>query len=428
MKKVFIIIITAYSFYSCETGTKITFVQPRKESLHDSVYTICKDIYFWNDRLPNSTEFGLYTQKDAKSILEHIRSYSPVHNDKYIDKWSFAINKVSWNAIERNETTGFGFDVVFWKEDDLRVSQVYEASDVFEKGIKRGIRILSINGIEAKLANNELLIKSLKDSKIAIDFIDSYENIHKTTILPTNFVKKTIINSKIIDNDIAYFAFDIFEGKNTIKELNDVFAFFAANKAKELIVDLRYNHGGDGNIALSLANLIAPKESEGKVFTRIINNQKNSLFNYSLFFKPSISNNLGIKRVFFITSPETASASEALINSLEAIMEVKLIGSKTHGKPFGFFAIPIGDNYIFPIAFKNVNADGYGDYYDGLPVDIKAEDDLTHDFGDVEESCLKTALHYINTGKKLQLKNNNDINTLNFKNEKPDLFYFSHQK
>jgi C-terminal processing protease CtpA/Prc len=426
MKKVFFIIITAYSFYSCETGTEITLVQSKKDSLLDSVYTICKDIYFWNDNLPNSTIFKLYTQKDAKSILEHIRTYSPVHNGKHIDKWSFAINKVSWNAFERNETQGFGFDVVFWKDDDLRVSQVHEASDAFEKGIIRGIRILSINGIEAKFANNELLIKSLKDSKITIDFLDSYENIHKSTILSTNFVNKSIINSKIIDNDIAYFAFDIFEGKNTIKELNDVFAFFAANKAKELIIDLRYNHGGDGNIALALANLIAPKEAEGKVFTRIINNQKNSLFNYSLFFKPSINNNLGIKRVFFITSLETASASEALINSLEAIMDVKLIGSQTHGKPFGFFAIPIGDNYIFPIAFKNVNADGYGDYYDGLPVDIKVEDDLTHDFGDAEESCLKTVLHFIKTNRKLQL--NNNIKTLNFKNEKPDLFYFAHPK
>jgi hypothetical protein len=209
--------------------------------------------------------------------------------------------------------------------------------------------------------------------------------------------------------------------------LNNLFAFFVANQAKELIIDLRYNHGGQGNIAFVLANLVAPKESEGRVFTRIINNQKNSLLNYSLFFQPS-NNNLGIKRVFFITSPETASASEALINSLKAVMEVKLIGSRTHGKPFGFFSIPVVDNYILPIAFKNVNADGYGDYYDGLPVDMEIEDDLTHDFGDVEESCLKTALHYIKTGKKLQLKNNNEINTLNFKNEKPDLFYFSHQK
>ena len=209
--------------------------------------------------------------------------------------------------------------------------------------------------------------------------------------------------------------------------LNNLFAFFVANQAKELIIDLRYNHGGQGNIAFVLANLVAPKESEGRVFTRIINNQKNSLLNYSLFFQPS-NNNLGIKRVFFITSPETASASEALINSLKAVMEVKLIGSRTHGKPFGFFSIPVGDNYILPIAFKNVNADGYGDYYDGLPVDMEIEDDLTHDFGDVEESCLKTALHYIKTGKKLQLKRNNEINTLNFKNEKPDLFYFSHQK
>ena len=427
MKKVFVIIITAYSFYSCETGTKITLVQSKKDSLLDSVYTICKDIYFWNDRLANSTEFGLYTQKDAKSILENIRNYSPVQSGKNIDKWSFSMDKTSWNAIEKNETAEFGFNVSFWKDDDLRVSQVYEASDAFQKGIRRGDKILSINGLEAKLANKELLVKSLKGSRIITEFLDDFSNVQKKIILSTSFTKKSIIHSKIIDNDIAYFVFDIFEGDNTINLLNNLFAFFVANQAKELIIDLRYNHGGQGNIAFVLANLVAPKESEGRVFTRIINNQKNSLLNYSLFFQPS-NNNLGIKRVFFITSPETASASEALINSLKAVMEVKLIGSRTHGKPFGFFSIPVGDNYILPIAFKNVNADGYGDYYDGLPVDMEIEDDLTHDFGDVEESCLKTALHYIKTGKKLQLKNNNEINTLNFKNEKPDLFYFSYQK
>jgi hypothetical protein len=40
MKKVFVIIITAYSFYSCETGTKITLVQSKKDSLLEIVFTL----------------------------------------------------------------------------------------------------------------------------------------------------------------------------------------------------------------------------------------------------------------------------------------------------------------------------------------------------------------------------------------------------
>lgn len=426
MKKVLIIIITTYYFYSCDTNVEITSVEPNKVTELDSAYTICKNLYFWNENLPSSIIFKPILQKDINGVLEHIRDFSDIHNGKHIDQWSFAMNKASWDAIEKNETTGFGFDVAFWQDDDLRISQVYKSSDSFEKGLKRGTKIISINDIKAELSQKELLVKALKGSKITITFLANDEQIHKTTILSTNFIKKSIMSSKMIDNDIAYLVLDIFEGESTIKELNDVFVFFTKNKAKELIIDLRYNHGGNGNIALALANLIAPKESEGKVFTRIINNQRNRIFNYSLFFKPNISNNLGTKRVFFITSDETASASEALINSLDAIMDVKLIGSQTHGKPFGFFPIPIDDNYIFPIAFKSVNADGYGDYYDGLPVDIKVKDDLTHDFGDVEESCLKTVLHYIKTDRKLQI--NNDIKILYLKNEKPDLFHFTYSK
>jgi len=427
MKKVFVIIITAYSFYSCETGTKVTLIQPQKDTELDSVYSICKDIYFWNDRLPNSTVFGLYTQKDAKSILENIRNYSPVQNGKNIDKWSFAIDKSSWEKINNNEATDFGVKFLVLN-DSLWISQVYKSSDAYDKKLKRSIRVISLNGIETIFANTNQLVNILNDSNnLRLEYYDNFKNKQTVILYKNTHIKNSIIYTSVIEKNIGYFVFDIFAGKATKQKLNDLFQYFKQNQIKDLIIDLRYNHGGDGNIALALANLVAPKESEGRVFTRIINNQKNSLLNYSLFFQPS-NNNLGIKRVFFITSPETASASEALINSLKAVMEVKLIGSRTHGKPFGFFSIPVGDNYILPIAFKNVNADGYGDYYDGLPVDIEVEDDLTHDFGDVEESCLKTALHYIKTGKKLQLKNNNDINTLNFKNEKPDLFYFSHQK
>ena len=106
---------------------------------------------------------------------------------------------------------------------------------------------------------------------------------------------------------------------------------------------------------------------------------------------------LDLNRVFFITTSETASASELVINSLTSYMDVFLVGSRTHGKPVGMYVFEIEklDLAILPICFKTTNSIGYGDYFDGLPVTIDETDDIDHNWGDPEEAMLKTAMEAI---------------------------------
>ncbi len=51
-----------------------------------------------------------------------------------------------------------------------------------------------------------------------------------------------------------------------------------------------------------------------------------------------------------------------------------------------------------PISFSLRNADDQGDYYDGLPVDCGAEDELAQPFGDPAEDSTAEALFYIENG------------------------------
>lgn len=78
-------------------------------------------------------------------------------------------------------------------------------------------------------------------------------------------------------------------------------------------------------------------------------------------------------------------------------MDVTLVGTQTHGKPVGMYVLSVEeiDLAILPICFKNVNHDGYGEYYDGFPVDFQAFDDLSKNWGDPEEEMLKTTLSLI---------------------------------
>ena len=102
-----------------------------------------------------------------------------------------------------------------------------------------------------------------------------------------------------------------------------------------------------------------------------------------------------------ITSRSTASASEDVMNGLKPFVNVVSIGDTTNGKPTGMNGWDIGrahKYYVFPVTFKIVNSQNQGDFFDGIfPAKVLA-DDITHDFNDREELCLKEAIHYLETG------------------------------
>lgn len=79
-------------------------------------------------------------------------------------------------------------------------------------------------------------------------------------------------------------------------------------------------------------------------------------------------------------------------------MDVKLVGRASHGKPVGFFPLSAGSWYVFPVSFRSVNKNGEGNYFNGLQPDATVSDGLDKSWGDTEENCLASALHYISSG------------------------------
>jgi hypothetical protein len=78
---------------------------------------------------------------------------------------------------------------------------------------------------------------------------------------------------------------------------------------------------------------------------------------------------------------------------------VTCIGDTTNGKPTGMNGWNVGDKYfMFPITFKIVNAQDQGDFFDGIFPEKVLPDDITRDFDDREELCLKESIHYLETG------------------------------
>ena len=106
---------------------------------------------------------------------------------------------------------------------------------------------------------------------------------------------------------------------------------------------------------------------------------------------------LNLKRLFVLTSDETASASELIINGLRPYIPVITIGETTYGKPVGQDGIYYGEKILYITAHHIRNSRNEGDYFGGIPPTCKAKDDLTHPLGDVKEGMLKAALCYLET-------------------------------
>jgi hypothetical protein len=125
-------------------------------------------------------------------------------------------------------------------------------------------------------------------------------------------------------------------------------------------------------------------------------NSQNSQNNQTTNFQKM--GNLNLNDIYFIVGRGTASASELLINNLKPYMDVRLVGGNTHGKPVGYFPIPVGDWYIFPVSFRTTNKNNEGNYFSGFPVNAQVADGLDKDWGDTNESSLASVIRNITTG------------------------------
>ena len=216
---------------------------------------------------------------------------------------------------------------------------------------------------------------------------------------------------------IGYLALSSFEelqhdnGSSTQlhQNLERIFDAFGTGgkKINELIIDLRYNGGGYVSTATYLANkIINPSGNEQVMFSYDVNKnleaereQGDQEFADEIFKR---ANNLELQRVYFLVTDYTASASEIVIAALMPYMDVQIIADSraTYGKPVGFFREDIlGDIGLWAASFKIVNADGYSDYWDGIPASkSNVFDNFYRDFGDPTESMTKAAIDHITKG------------------------------
>jgi carboxyl-terminal processing protease len=384
---------------------------PSATAMKDSVLMISKDIYLWNSQIPAS--FNAQSYSDPSTIMTAMRPFSMEPGfSAAVDRWSFAMKKTEWDQMSGGMGTllsttsegDFGMSVFFRAEGDLRVRLVEPNAPAGRAGIHRSWKITSINGnSNITTANADFIVNAVYYSTASsFTFLKPDGTTASINLTAANYTEKPVYMDTVYNTGgkkIGYLVFNSFLGNTgqITSEFQRVFNKFSSAGVTDVVVDLRYNGGGYVSLAEQLGNYLVKPSANGNLMMTQLFNSQNTQNNEVTNFRKIGS--LNLDDVYFIVGRGTASASELLINNLKPYMDVKLIGpTATHGKPVGFFPIPVGEWYVFPVSFRTTNKNGEGNYFNGIPVTAQVADGLDKDWGDVNESCLASAIRNITIG------------------------------
>ncbi|BAV08712.1 Peptidase family S41 [Filimonas lacunae] len=429
----------------------------RTEFSLDTLYLYASQTWLWYDALPSYTTFNPrqyagYGSSDLAALKKELfdlvqYKINPSTGQPY--EAPIGVNQGKYSFVEAgNLTTGrlatvslegkgndLGLELAIVNGTEVRVRYVNPSSSAAAAGITRGCRIITMNGT-AVSGNSTTLNSALAQSSLPLTAEKPDGSTIDVTLSKSSYVSSPVLKYSVVTSGskkIGYIAFARFSVLSGAQEqLDKAFAAFADAGVVDLVIDLRYNGGGYVQTAEYFSNLVAPTSANGYVmyseqFNGLMQSGKATILasipysdankqpvyingrratyadvDYSVQKNTHNFSKKGtlqsVKNVAFIVTGSTASASELLINSLKPYVNVQLVGAKTYGKPVGFFGIGIDQYTVYISQFKSANSKGEGDYFDGFTPGILSADDVTRDFGDVNELALSKAVAWIASG------------------------------
>jgi C-terminal processing protease CtpA/Prc len=347
-----------------------------------------------------------YLWRDAPASSKHIAAASPARLVRLMrtgrDRWSGADRVAASRAREDRNPKGVGLEFGPESADGLTVSYVYAGSPAAAAGIRRGDVVRAINGIPADAFRaGAVPTVPRRVESTRLEFAASSHAHGEVTIAWDEYLRPAVILDKVVvagGRRVGYLVLQDFDESATLE-----FAQAAARLRKQgiddLVLDLRMNPGGSVHVARAIASAIGGRRLDGATFLRIVHNERYRDSDHDVRFRSSAQADLSLPRLFVITSEESCSASEALVNGLAPYMTVVTVGTATCGKPVGMTVVEYGDWTYWVITFRVLNSRGEGDYFNGLRPTCLAEDDFAHELGDPAEASLRAALHYVRYGR-----------------------------
>jgi C-terminal processing protease CtpA/Prc len=340
------------------------------------------------------------------------------NKDRY---FTYVTSIAEENAYNASGSTG-GFGMRLYVDGAARrlwVSEAFENAPALNAGIDRGAEILSIGASSTSMQSVSAILASQGEYGLYVALGADTPNVTRVlqirdiagtrnvTVAKADFNLDAVsprYGMKVLTDNgrkIGYINLRTFISP-AVPALRTAFASLKAQGIDEVIVDLRYNGGGSVLVAQVLASLLGGGQHASDVFATLKFRPDKSVEDTPYYFRTEAAP-LAPRRIAFIGSQSTASASELVINGFRPYLrsDIALIGDNTYGKPVGQIGLDKSecDDRLRLIAFATVNADGQGGYYSGLaPImeqSCRARDDLQYPLGDVGDDMVARAVDFL---------------------------------
>ena len=376
------------------------------------IYETLQVNYLFYEDLPEVTDKKSFFKKPA-DVLQMVLSKRDQKNGTY---FSHVDSVFTGNARAAGTYPSFGFEgaIVRTFSGDYAIHVLYTQPDspAEQAGLKRGDWIIAAD--QRKIASDayEKYVSRPAGSHAFTlgrytggETFDTLRTVQMPSPVPV--AEKNLLACQVVEAGqrkagyIVYNAFGATDKEAWVNALQQL----AAQGVNDLIVDFRYNPGGYVSAAQEVGSLLAPAACQGQTFLKLTFNDQLPGPEVLTFGAPAVQ--LDYDNLYFLTSGNTASAAEIVINCLRPYMSGRIyqVGEATFGKNvaqslFTNEAYPQLELWITTSYLSN--AEDFMDYYEkGLEPDYAAQEnpggDIV-DFGDASDPLLAPVLTRMATG------------------------------
>lgn len=433
MKKslLLLLFLISVTFVSCFEDQDDTVTPATASEINDFIYRGLNFFYLYKSETPELANDYFASDEAYQAFLnsydtpESFFDYLMAPQDRFsrlYDDYVVLENALAGNSLNN----GMEFGLVFYPgegEDRIfgYIRYVLPNTDAEAEGLERGMIFNTIDGEQLTESNyNELLTPDTYTIGLAtFDGTNIVATGESVELTKTQYTENPIFETKtftINGQKIGYLMYNAFTS-DFDSQLNSVFGQFKSEGVTDLVLDLRYNGGGSVLTATYLASMITGQFTSQVFYKEQWNEDRQSDYAQDGVFLDNFQDNsetinsLNLSKVYILTGPRTASASELVINGLAPYIEVVQIGTNTTGKYQASFLLydapapnfrraeanPDHTYAMLPLVFQTANANDNTGYDNGLTPNIDQPEDYSNlgILGNENEPLLATALSEI---------------------------------
>ncbi len=364
--------------------------------------------YFWRGASPTPAPSGDVSLASYFAALLY-RGGTPFP----ADRWSYTETTASFTRLFGDgQSLGYGISVAGLEvtgqpAQPLYVRYVEALSPAAAAGVRRGDRVLAINGVASAtvIASNDFsALTASAEGQTLLLSLQGTDGVQRSVSLSSRVFALTPLAQDAVLTSAGGRKLGYVVVKDMISQvatpLDAAFGRLRAAGVQSVVLDLRYNGGGLVSVAGAIGSYLGGPRAEGRVFASLLYNERRAASNNTSYRFSNPATALDSARVYVLAGPRTCSASELVVNGLRgAGLDVVVIGGTSCGKPVGFLPTSQCGTTFNVVNFEAVNDRGEGRYVDGIAATCPVAEDFTQALGSSSEPLLSAALQHADTGR-----------------------------